>query len=803
MGGECSNLQTEGHSTSDQTCSSLINCYDGSGFSCMTIPDGSSLNEVLAIFGNQICANVTAIENISTDCNCTTVDVTIGPRFDVFNGTCLSGTYLESTGLNILLEDIVNTLCNIAIPTVPENTEDIVLGSTLGSAMNSYICFDDVAYDQNTQLNVLLNEMADLICANAKCCLSNANLIEYLLDDMINGDESDDTAWDGDVVIDYGGTAEKSVTLLDVTLENTTNPDENRFVVSGKIIVVADTTVALTANMDNYVDVDTSGNYTVSSVTIGNPAPAIVGMRLYKFETNATTVAATTDMRNYYYFNGTQFSDNSIGTRHIIDANVTNVKLDDIVTAATTGDPSVFTVTYNAKGRVTAAVSHFNITAPADGDITRYHLASGKWVNYPLSASTLPAAVARQMLFYDGAAWQATSLTQTDGSNMGFGFNASTEVAAKFIMNHNSVFQHAIKAPTEAMSLTVGGSLAPSTTFYYSLEWRDAAGGNTIPKQNFKATTGTEFTITVGFSWPKGAATCRVWRSTTSGTYTEYFELTTPVDEWIDDGTAVMVAGTFPTTESSSAMQINQDGLFMGVVRDAEYIAHFENYRSTTHYGISVKQNALNPTADVIAGEFIANTKASQYNVGVHCSGRYSGKRDFALWASYGNVYVGADLVDSRAHAGIQLNSTTKGILNSNLTTVERDAMNLEPADAGMMVFNSTIGGLEYWNGTSWISLFTDAIVGYNAVRTDADITLQNRDCVIFDCTSAAITAALPPVADSENFLIAVVKEDVSVNQVTVDPNGAETISGAATKATVAQWDKFIFFCDGTQWLVL
>ncbi|WP_350105543.1 tail fiber domain-containing protein [Fulvivirga sp.] len=65
------------------------------------------------------------------------------------------------------------------------------------------------------------------------------------------------------------------------------------------------------------------------------------------------------------------------------------------------------------------------------------------------------------------------------------------------------------------------------------------------------------------------------------------------------------------------------------------------------------------------------------------------------------------------ASAVLDINSTTKGILIPRLTTVERDAIG-SPA-TGLMVYNTTTNGFNYYNGGSWSSLS-----GGSSLWTDA-----------------------------------------------------------------------------------
>jgi len=73
---------------------------------------------------------------------------------------------------------------------------------------------------------------------------------------------------------------------------------------------------------------------------------------------------------------------------------------------------------------------------------------------------------------------------------------------------------------------------------------------------------------------------------------------------------------------------------------------------------------------------------------------------------------------------------------------------------------------------------------------------------LLVDATAGAVTVNLPAVADSEGAYIIVKKTDASVNAVTVDADGAETIDGAATQVLTAQYDAVTVLCDGSAWWI-
>lgn len=74
---------------------------------------------------------------------------------------------------------------------------------------------------------------------------------------------------------------------------------------------------------------------------------------------------------------------------------------------------------------------------------------------------------------------------------------------------------------------------------------------------------------------------------------------------------------------------------------------------------------------------------------------------------------------------------------------------------------------------------------------------------VLVDASSAGITISLPPVASKAGSQVVVKKIDSSVNTVTVDGDGSDTLDGAATQSLTNQYDSITVASDGTQWWIV
>jgi hypothetical protein len=80
---------------------------------------------------------------------------------------------------------------------------------------------------------------------------------------------------------------------------------------------------------------------------------------------------------------------------------------------------------------------------------------------------------------------------------------------------------------------------------------------------------------------------------------------------------------------------------------------------------------------------------------------RSSGANTIQLQASLG-VSIAASVTNPNASAQLDISSTTKGFLPPRMTTTEKNAI-ATPA-AGLMVYDTTLNQMSYYNGTSWVN---------------------------------------------------------------------------------------------------
>jgi len=94
-----------------------------------------------------------------------------------------------------------------------------------------------------------------------------------------------------------------------------------------------------------------------------------------------------------------------------------------------------------------------------------------------------------------------------------------------------------------------------------------------------------------------------------------------------------------------------------------------------------------------------------------------------------------------------------------------------------------------------------DFILGGDIVSITAPVTLSTNAIVLADTTKGNITITLPPAEMGLRFIIK--RTYGSVNSLTVDAYGSETIDGSTTKILPNQYDTLYVLSDNNGWWIL
>jgi hypothetical protein len=381
-------------SNSITSCGCVDNCpnktsditlFDGN-LNYIEVPANATLNQVLQLMENYI---ITSINDLNL-------------QYTFLAENCIglpAGTY----GYNQVLSAIINTLCSliaeVEIPTTTNDVDliDIVYPECIGE-------FEGVTSTD------LFNAILELLCGQKALEIlpdtsynSDDNLKSvamFILKDIISGMVDNAT-----YVYDHT-TVVTNPALLNITV----NP--MKAVVNSYPVNRENTQVfSLTPSKDIYFLLGDDGVITKIELSIGSPAPSTTGYAyLYKIVTSGVGVASYSEQFTASPFNPPVLSipNDYIVTAMIHDGEVTSVKLADVVTAATVGDASILSITYNSKGQITATSSLINVSGPVDGDILKYDAGSGGFVN----ASNLSVGTNGYLPLASGGDFVASSIEE-------------------------------------------------------------------------------------------------------------------------------------------------------------------------------------------------------------------------------------------------------------------------------------------------------------------------------------------------------------------------------------------------------
>ena len=101
------------------------------------------------------------------------------------------------------------------------------------------------------------------------------------------------------------------------------------------------------------------------------------------------------------------------------------------------------------------------------------------------------------------------------------------------------------------------------------------------------------------------------------------------------------------------------------------------------------------------------------------------------------------------------------------------------------------------------IDINDNTVKGWKVVLKTTNYTATVNDYFIkADATTGNMTITLPVVSGNSGLLLNIKKIDNSVNTVTVDGNGSETIDEATTQVLSTQYDSVSIYCDGIEWWI-
>jgi hypothetical protein len=115
---------------------------------------------------------------------------------------------------------------------------------------------------------------------------------------------------------------------------------------------------------------------------------------------------------------------------------------------------------------------------------------------------------------------------------------------------------------------------------------------------------------------------------------------------------------------------------------------------------------------------------------------------------------------------------------------------------AGTTVFSIGSGGCVTQTGSRTAINATAKTTTYAATVNDRTIRC--------DATAGAFDVDLPNATTCAGLILSIIKIDASGNNVSVDPNGSQTINGSSASIGLdVQWDCLTIQSDGANWVIL
>jgi hypothetical protein len=140
----------------------------------------------------------------------------------------------------------------------------------------------------------------------------------------------------------------------------------------------------------------------------------------------------------------------------------------------------------------------------------------------------------------------------------------------------------------------------------------------------------------------------------------------------------------------------------------------------------------------------------------------------------YGTLTLGSTTTDATAQ--LVVNSTSKGFLQPRMTTTQRDAISATPA-TGLSIYNSSVGRVQVYNGTTWVDESK-----YALNRQTASYTLVLSDTgKLVETNVATANTVTVPLNSTQAFEVGARVDIIQygAGQTTITPTAGVTIRSA------------------------
>lgn len=411
-----------------------------------------------------------------------------------------------------------------------------------------------------------------------------------------------------------------------------------------------------------------------------------------------------------------------------------------------TGKVSIGTPTIGAS-------EHFRVNAPANSYTATFSSPNDTWMAVEFENTS------------SGATWESAVSGSTSHAGMPAGSyyiweqnNIGSGTGARVVVEPGGNVGIGVPNPTE--KLDVGGKVK-GTELCIGVDcrssWPSAGGSGTVTSvATGTGLTGGPITATGTIAVDVGTGAGKIVQLDGSG------KLATSVET--DPTVQAFAKSVLPTCNAGEVLKSN--GTNFSCVTDLDTDTN-TTYSAST--GLNLTGTSFSVAAQGILDTNLSGLSSSCGNGQIlltnglgsfYCGDRHWNDNSGDLFFNTGSVAIGG--TTPNASSLLDLQSTTKGFLPPRMTTAQRDAI-ASPSE-GLIIFNTTTSKLDFYDGSSWKSMFGKAnfiklgmsayqtvdngsVINFNTVRSSNGMTFTGNSINLKAGVTYRIEAAVSTIA--------------------------------------------------------
>jgi hypothetical protein len=170
--------------------------------------------------------------------------------------------------------------------------------------------------------------------------------------------------------------------------------------------------------------------------------------------------------------------------------------------------------------------------------------------------------------------------------------------------------------------------------------------------------------------------------------------------------------------------------------------------------------------------------------------------RSFFYGKKIGDKVIALDVNETDFNTSENIVLHIEGVVQLPRTPVNTGSGTVSYEGYGIIEINGTA----VYNGTAGVAAPSNITVVTNPA-SPYDTT--NDEVVLVDATSGNKIVNLPPASTSDGYKVVVKKTDASVNTVTIEPDGVETIDGGSNAVITQENVSLTLICNGSAWFII